>query len=123
MQLKEESAYKLLAQTMIPAITLKAFSIELALKALVVKNGKNYGNLHELNKLYIEISEDDRDKIKRNVVSQMKISDTNYNDIKFQEDLDAISRTFIDWRYFYEDIRTVNSLFLNALFDYMIGLL
>lgn len=108
---------------MIPAITLKAFSIELALKALVVKNGKNYGNLHELNKLYIEISEDDRDKIKRNVVSQMKISDANYNDIKFQEDLDAISRTFIDWRYFYEDTRTVNSLFLNALFDYMIGFL
>lgn len=53
----------------------------------------------------------------------MKISDANYNDIKFQEDLDAISRTFIDWRYFYEDTRTVNSLFLNALFDYMIGFL
>lgn len=122
-QLKEESAYKLLAQTMIPAITLKAFSIELALKALVVKNGKNYGNLHELNKLYIEISEDDRDKIKRNVVSQMKIVDANYNDTKFQEDLDAISRTFIDWRYFYEDTRTVNGKFLNVLFDYMIEFL
>jgi hypothetical protein len=62
-------------------------------------------------------------KTKLNVVSQMKISDANYNDIKFQEDLDAISRTFIDWRYFYEDTRTVNGLFLNVLFDYVIGFL
>lgn len=90
---------------------------------MMVKNGKNYGNLHELNKLYVEISEDDREKIKRNVVSQMKISAANYNDIKFQENLEVISRTFIDWRYFYEDTRTVNSLFLNALFDYVIGFL
>ncbi|MBR3607119.1 MAG: hypothetical protein IKL51_06060, partial [Lachnospiraceae bacterium] len=86
-QLKEESSYKLLAQTMIPAITLKAFSIELALKALVVKNGKNYGNLHELNKLYIEISEDDRDKIKRNVVSQMKKDWLHFSVIDINLDL------------------------------------
>ena len=86
-QLKEESSYKLLAQTMIPAITLKAFSIELALKALVVKNGKNYGNLHELNKLYIEISEDDSDKIKRNVVSQMKKDWLHFSVIDINLDL------------------------------------
>lgn len=79
--------------------------------------------LGKLSKLFIEISEDDRDKITRNVVSQMKIVDANYNDTNFQEDLDAISRTFIDWRYFYEDTRTVNGKFLNILFDYMIEFL
>ena len=40
-----------------------------------------------------------------------------YADGDFGVDLGKVANAFVDWRYFYEDTRTINIDFLNILFD------
>lgn len=116
-QASYDAGLKVLAQTMIPAITLKGFTCELALKAMVVKNGLTYGSIHELDKLYEKISDEDKKKISDSVVAEMKKSDANYGQSDFEKDLGEHAKLFVDWRYFYEKNVKASLPFVNALFN------
>lgn len=122
-QASHDAGLGLLAQSMIPAITLKAFTCELALKAMVVKNGLSYGSVHELDKLYKNISNENKNKIVNAVVTEMKKNNANYGQSDFEKDLKKHSRLFIDWRYFFEKSVTANLPFINALFDICIKII
>lgn len=116
-QASNDVGLKLLAQTMIPAITLKAFTCELALKAMVVKNELTYGSIHELDQLYEKISEDDKKKVSDFVVFEMKKKDASYGQSDFEKDLKEYAKLFVDWRYFFEKNVKADLSFVTALFN------
>lgn len=122
-QAQGDTGMGLLTQTMIPAITLNAFTCELALKAMVVKNGATYGAIHELNGLYKMISEEDKRKISEHVISEMKKVSPNYEEIDFTADLDRHAKLFVDWRYFFEHGVSANLSFMDALFDAVLNVM
>lgn len=110
----EFAGKKNLAQNIIPTIVLKAFSCELFLKSLVI-TGKIKKD-HELDKLFNNLSQNDKDSIKERVVNAMKNSQGTYDENNFNTDLNNIANAFVDWRYFYENPKTINLDFLNNLF-------
>lgn len=116
-QASNDVGLKLLAQTMIPAITLKAFTCELALKAMVAKNELTYGSIHELDQLYEKISEDDKKKVSDFVVFEMKKKDASYGQSDFEKDLKEHAKLFVDWRYFFEKNVKADLSFVTALFN------
>ncbi len=107
----------LLPQAMIPAITLNAFTCELALKAMVVKKGSTYEGIHTLDKLYDKISEKDKEKISGYVIGEMKKCVPNYGKVDFDADLAKHARLFVDWRYFFEKRVSANLSFIESLFN------
>lgn len=119
-QSSQETGLKVLAQAMIPAIALKAFSCELALKALIAKSGKVVDREHRLNELYKKIDDSDKSAISQAVIQNMKDRDENYSDAEFQRDLSEAAMVFVDWRYFYEKSLSVNLLFIDVLFKELI---
>lgn len=116
-QLNNQNGMGLFAQTMIPAIVLKAFTCELALKALISKANKDFGKDHKLDALYQILDECDKKEISKGVITRIKNEKSDYNEKQFMIDLSENAKLFVDWRYFYENPVKANLLFLNALFD------
>lgn len=116
MNAKENNLEKRMGHVMIPAIVLKAFCCELWLKALIVKTGKKIKKEHALMDLYLLINQEDRDTIKKNIMNEMVKLDCRYDDTKYERDFQNVSKTFIDWRYFYEKPRELQLSFLESLF-------
>lgn len=112
-----EAGLKVLGQTMIPAISLKAFSCELALKALIAKSGKEVTRDHELDKLYGMLDTVDKNAISQAVIQTIKKQNKAYDEAKFFVDLSQAAKTFVEWRYFYEEGVTADLGFINALFE------
>lgn len=105
---------QMIAQNIIPAIVLKAFSCELFMKSLVVTG--NIKKIHKLDELFNNLSQNDKDVIKERVVNAMINKLGTYDENSFNTDLDNVANAFVDWRYFYENPRTINLDFLNSLF-------
>ena len=104
----------MIAQNIIPAIVLKAFSCELFMKSLVVTG--NIKKIHKLDELFNNLSQNDKDVIKERVVNAMINKLGTYDENSFNTDLGNVANAFVDWRYFYENPRTINLDFLNSLF-------
>ena len=115
-QMEQTESGKALAQMMLPAIVLKAFSCELALKALAAKNQEAVGSVHKLNELYQKINKDTQKEISAVVIAVMKETSPEYSDVDFTEDLNKVAKVFIDWRYYYENSRSLNFAFLHSFF-------
>ena len=107
----------LISQNIIPSIVLKAFSCELFMKSFAL-NGKAK-KIHRLDELFNCLSNTDKKAIKNNVVSKMSSKIGSYSESDFDMDLVEVANAFVDWRYFYEDTRTINIDFLNNLFDFL----
>lgn len=105
---------EIIAQNIIPSIVLKAFSCELFLKSLVTDEVKK---VHKLNELFEHLKESDRQAIKSSVISKLTIKIDGYDETNFEEDLADVANAFVDWRYFYEEPRSIKMEFLNVLFD------
>lgn len=105
-----------MAQNIIPCIVLKAFSCELYLKFLSQNN--SIKNVHKLDELYDNLSENDRNTIKKSVMVQLGECDETL----FRTGLNNITNAFVDWRYFYENPRSINLEFLNCLFNALLEL-
>lgn len=105
---------QMIAQNIIPAIVLKAFSCELFMKSLVVTG--NIKKIHKLDELFNNLSQNDKDVIKERVLNAMINKLGSYDENSFYTDLGNVANAFVDWRYFYENPRTINLDFLNSLF-------
>ena len=106
---------EMIAQNIIPSIVLKAFSCELFMKSLVLSG--DIKKIHKLDELFNCLSDTDKSAIKEEVVSKMNETIGQYVDSDFFVDLGKVANAFVDWRYFYEDTRTININFLDILFD------
>lgn len=106
---------EMIAQNIIPSIVLKAFSCELFMKSLVLSGDTK--KIHKLDELFNCLSDTDKCAIKSEVVNKMNETIGQYADGDFVVDLGKVANAFVDWRYFYEDTRTINIDFLNILFD------
>lgn len=106
---------EMIAQNIIPSIVLKAFSCELFMKSLVLSG--DIKKIHKLDELFNCLSDTDKCAIKSEVVNKMNGTIRQYADGDFEVDLGKVANAFVDWRYFYEDTRTINIDFLNILFD------
>lgn len=106
---------EMIAQNIIPSIVLKAFSCELFLKSLVISG--DIKKIHKLDELFDCLSDADKDAIKAAVVNKMNGMIGQYAESNFIVDLGKVANAFVDWRYFYEDTRTINIKFLNVLFE------
>ena len=76
----------------IPSVVNLSFAIELALKASLLAY-KQTSRDHELNKLYGLLPEPDRDFV---------VHQSGLQQERFSEQLDAASKTFVEWRYLHE---------------------
>lgn len=106
---------EIIAQNIIPSIVLKAFSCELFLKSLVSTG--DIKKIHKLDELFECLNPTDKESIKKSVVKKMVNTVKQYAKNDFDVDLSKVANAFVDWRYFYEDTRTINIEFLNSLFD------
>lgn len=117
-----KSNSNVLLQNMVPAFVLMSFSCELFLKALAIKNGNTVKNVHELNDLFEIISDQDKTNISNAVINDIaKITKNKYSCSDFNNDIDNISNTFKEWRYYYENSKSLNILFLKSLFNVLIN--
>lgn len=117
LQVEQGSARSEMAQMMLPAIVLKAFSCELALKALAAKNQESVDSIHKLNELYRKISKDMQNQISTTVIIAMKETLPEYSDVDFADDLNKVAKVFVDWRYYYENSRSLNFAYLHSFFN------
>lgn len=77
---------------LVPAVTNRAFSIELYLKA-ILKNDGALKEGHKLHQLFGALKHERRTQI---------IEETGLDSQEFQRDLTKISNAFVEWRYLYE---------------------
>jgi hypothetical protein len=87
---------------LVPAITNRAFAIELYLKALLLSENKEEEG-HRLDKLFKKLTADNKKRI---------IDALGAEEAKFERDIESISNTFVRWRYIHE----VNQASLNLDF-------
>lgn len=106
---------EIIAQNIIPSIVLKAFSCELFMKSLALTG--NIKKIHKLDDLFNCLSDADKEAIKSGVINKMISIIGQYAESDFSVDLGKVANAFVDWRYFYEDTRTIKIEFLNSLFD------
>ena len=87
----------------VPAIVCAAFSTELFLKSILLKEGIAAKG-HELLKLHNKLSESSRNYL---------AAETSLTEHDLRQNVGSISSTFVDWRYIYEkQYAKVNSEFL-----------
>lgn len=91
----------------VPAIVCAAFSIELGLKALILRGG-NAAHGHDLRRLFDALSEP----------VKLRITEACGDAGAFDASLDAIAGSFNEWRYIYErDTTEIDAHFLRRLRD------
>lgn len=83
-----------------PIIVNGAFSVELALKAILEKNQIEYGKEHNLFVLYSLLPESFQSELFNHLVEKAPEYE---NAKKCFDELVLISNAFVDWRYVYED--------------------
>ena len=89
---------------LIVGIVLRAFALELYMKALLAIEGKKCKS-HNLKVIFQSLSSDTQGLLKE-----------NFQENEFDTALDAISNAFEEWRYFYEsDENFINNGFLVNL--------
>lgn len=91
---------------LVPAITNRAFAIELFLKALLLIEGKEEEG-HRLDKLFKKLSLENRKRI---------IETFGSEESRFERNIESISNTFVRWRYIHEAKEaSLNLEFLRGL--------
>lgn len=97
---------------LIPAAVLKAFSAELGLKAILIMEGKEPGNIHNLQKLYEMQNSETKINIRDTALKYLNEKSSNLS-IDFDKELYLIANDFVDLRYFYEKIDFPNGYLTN----------
>ena len=99
--------------SLMSSIVLYALGIEVGLKSLIMLENNEYGNVHDLKKLFNKLSEDSRKKIVE------ELSDEIFK-VDFDSYLEDNKKDFEDWRYYYEKTTSANSDFLKAFSEAII---
>lgn len=94
----------------IPVIVNLAFSIELFLKSMI-KDA--WG--HDLEKLFMEIEEKERNAILQVTIKQVQQMEADFSETDFWDCLKRNKVAFEDWRYFYQRGKSANIYFLFSL--------
>ncbi len=103
-----------------PAITIAAFSCELALKNLIFNECEKTIKGHELAKLFKELSIDKQNLYRDatidlyNSCSKYQRHNANIDENDFEKLLLANSNCFVEWRYLYEGCKKADLDFLEA---------
>lgn len=100
-----------LETSIIPAIVLDAFSCELALKSLAAKRGISVERNHLLDELFDKLPQLDKNNISEKVIEILNESRAKYGIEEFNICLQKVGKTFVDWRYYYENYRRIDLLF------------
>ena len=101
------------ASKVIPMIVNYAFSYELALKYILSKNSISYNNLHKLLSL---IPSNIRKYLIYNIAEM-----ANKTREEILNELDILSNSFVEWRYFYEgNLKNTNIMVLSK-FSYLLN--
>lgn len=79
-----------------------AFSCELFLKSRLDEEVRNGLRIHNLENLFNKQEIEFREVIKKNVIKIRKNSVSDYDEIKFSNELKHNSEIFFKWRYYYE---------------------
>ena len=95
----------LAAHYLIAKIIHQALFCEVALKALVVRDNKEYGRIHNLDELFHTLNQDTQQKI----IDKMG----GMNKDEFEKLIAENNNHFVKWRYFYEEGATCNVDFMN----------
>ena len=91
-----------------PAIVCYAFSLELLLKSVLLREGKSLRG-HDLLELFNNLSEESQAFILREAFSNLKLNKYNFN-----VELDKIKNLFNEFRYIHErDYATANLRFMH----------
>jgi len=93
---------------MIPAIVNASFACELFLKAIIDARGTIRKKEHSLKELFGLLPYQDNESIKENL-----------EDADFLAELDAISDSFVKWRYLHEKTDEESSLNIDFLLRFM----
>lgn len=88
----------------LPMLILGFFGIEVALKALIERQGKKPRNIHDLKELYAKLSCNTKIRIKENFNKHVRFDDDRQDDFKDLEKFISNNRKgFEFWRYSWEN--------------------
>ena len=96
-----------------PLVVNGAFSVELAFKAILAKNGIEYGKEHNLLILFQMLPESFQQELWTYLIEKApEYADSS----KTYDELILLSNAFIDWRYVFEEkpVPAIDSRFLAA---------
>ena len=96
-----------------PMVVNGSFSIELTLKAILVKNHISYGKEHNLLVLFRLLPKPFQDELLTHLIEK---APEYINPEKCVDELVLLSNAFVDWRYAFEDnpAPAIDSRFLSA---------
>ena len=120
-QIKDkDEGLQLLGRMYIPGIVYQAFAAELYFKALLVHEGKQIKKIHKLEELLNMLDDSEKSIIKTRMISEIRnaknVGESEYNEKELNSDFKMASRTFEDWRYFFENGSVSADMdFLNSL--------
>lgn len=95
-----------------PALVNCAFSCELFLKLLIKSVGKDYGKIHDLDKLFDLLPQDMQERINKNTYYKTGMG----KDVFGISMLKKVANSFNEWRYSFEKDK------LNGYIGYLFGL-
>ena len=103
-----------------PMVVNGSFSIELTLKAILVKNHISYGKEHNLLVLFRLLPKPFQDELLTHLIEK---APEYINPEKCVEEMVLLSNAFVDWRYAFEDnpAPAIDSRFLFAFANAAIG--
>lgn len=106
----------LLAAQRIPSLVLLSFSIELTLKLILIQKFNIKCKSHDLFKLYKKLPPEIKSDLVKIICSELNISE-----IEFSAFLKENNSTFVEWRYFHENLKpnTANVQFLKLLHKHL----
>ena len=94
----------------IPHIVNKSFAVEMAMKAILTKEGIACAKTHRLDELFISLPSD----LKEATIVAIKIK---FGNINYDDEIRKIGNAFVEWRYFHEKSNSIEHDFFNVFAD------
>lgn len=98
---------------LISVVLLFALNSEVALKALILREGNGTPRTHNLKDMFDSLNDETKEDIKKQVAIG-----------NFEVEFEAVQKSFVDWRYFYEGGgKSINMDFLRQFSETVSNLL
>ncbi|CUU47048.1 HEPN domain-containing protein [Clostridium beijerinckii] len=111
----ESEKYAIIVDTIIPELVNGSLAIELYLKALIVKEGHSYRNIHKIDSLFEMLNENTKREIKGIFLEGFKSIHKKEYGLCFEKKLKENSNVFVEFRYAYEKANSADYEFIKML--------
>ena len=101
-----------------PYVVNRSFSCEIYLKLIIKNNGDSFENVHNIKQLLVKAKIGE--EFEKYILKGVALANVDYSIERLDQDIETISKAFVNWRYIYEqDDITVAAGLLDLMNDYL----